>query len=1498
MKKIFTITFLFFILTHISAQSSFEGGIDIDLSKLEQLQTTQNDKINAAFAAMEAVQKASAYIESLTDLFSNQKLTLPVGIKQGDYELIVHRIINDRQTGKAMLYATCAFKFKDTGQRIAFEGQVAIKGRNGFGTSGQLALIAPVQRKIGNQATLVVREGTVVRFGCEGIESFDAKMTWLVTSDKIIPTDEKGIPTNRKLGVAFDATFKNFDSYLVSLNVNQSFMVKGLNDIVFTLKGATLDQSDTETSSMTRFPAQYFAQQSDEQVKLWKGLAVTEASVSLPAVFKKPESAGDERITLSLYDVLFDENGFTANAEVKDIISSDALNKEDWSMSLTDFSLGFLKNQVVAFGFGGDINMPPFGKNSLFPYMATFNPTIEEYEFKVGLTGEYEFPALYSTLTLNELSTIDILLKDANFYPKIQASGFMTVNAPLGEDSTEFFSVPEIAFENMVISREAPYFELGAIGVSGELSTPSIAGFELSISDIRPFRNDKGSGLGFQAGISLNKMFSGTAGMQLYGDYQKWKFREVAVDKVHIDFSSPAFSLKGGVWFKNGDALFGSGFRGDVKLGLLDGQFNFDAIGVFGKVDNYHYFLTDVFFDAGGMGGIPVPPVLSFNGFGGGLYHRMQQSSKLPGNVEPSDLAFGQALSGISYLPDKNVGMGVMASTSFGLLSSPDAFNAKVGFEMQFNNSGGVNFVQLRGEASFMAAADKLGTLSDNIVADMAKREAIGKAQPEKANKEELANKVPDIKTKGSLTAGINIEYDFINKVFSADLNTYLNAGIIRGIGANDRMGWASAHFSPEKWYVYMGTPTDRLGVEILKLAKTTGYFMLGDDIPALPPPPQKVLDNLSQDKIAKLARSSNVNMAMGKGIAFGTSFETNFNATLTPFYARMGVGLGVEFMLTNLNGSSCANYLDIPGINGWFANAQAWAYVQAAIGMEAKVFGKTRGFNILDISAGTLLQGSGPNPLYLAGAVGGRFSVLGGLVSGNCKFDFEIGEKCILSEGSPFGEDIIAQLTPNPNAKDVNVFAAPQVIFNVPVDLEMIIDEEDTKGTYKVTLEELSVKYKDGRNVSGDKEFSDDGNICMFTPSEPFESKKDMEVYAKVGFMKKLNGKWEHVKGGDGKPVFEDKKTTFVTGDRPKEIMPEHVKYSYPIDRQYNFYVDEYKQGYILVSQNYSYLFSTEKPEGFNQILRVTDSNGNKHETAFSYRSSSSIDGVRMEIDFSLEQVPLQKEEIYQLAIVNVPKETNASISSNISTQSSAIEGNQDISVTRRQATETITLLNEKEIYALHFRTSKYNTFSEKIKVFDKKENGWRYQIEPYVHDIGLNLSLGHELFDKYEIQGINERTKLIHLSAQLDKTSWFEQSLYPHMYSNQNISKTGQNTNHDYGVPPAKAMKIITSDVEKRLTDDEINLGISVGFDFRGNIYYSIPFWCSRDFYNAKNNIAKKITQGKSASIYELELMNTNAPASVLPGNYPVNVSYILPGREIVTTKTNITVFNPVGL
>jgi hypothetical protein len=1492
--KTLTTILLLFTIKSVHAQNMVEINQSLTLQ--------QQEKINSALMAMEAVQKAGAYIESISDLLQNQEITLPVGIKKGGYELIIQKISQNKKTNRPQIFATSAFKFKDTGQIIAFEGSVDIEGKKGLGTSGSLELIAPVQRGLGKEVAVVFKEGTKVKFGCDGIESYHAEIDLFVVSEKIIATDKNGVPTGKKVSTSFNSDFYDFEDFTVSFSFNQYFTFKGLKDIVFFVRGASLDQSELYTSPMVKFPENYFTGSAPDEYSLWKGIAVTEAVIALPAIFTKPSANVDsvpgngdstiisnpDRIELVLKDAIIDNNGFSGNVAAYSIIDSRNLDPSKWDMSVSDFILELSKNRVSEFGFGGDINLPPLGKNSLLPYLAIFNPGIGEYEFQVNIKGDYDFPVLKSKLTLNETSTLEIMFKDAGIYPKLNANGLISINAPVSDkDTTKKFSVPDITFENMVISRDEPYFEIGSIGVTGDLVSPEVAGFQLSVTDIQPFDNESGSGLSFDAGVSLTDIFSGEAGINLYGDYNHWKFRHVKVDKVKVEYNSKAFSVAGGVYLKNGDEIYGTGFRGELDFKLID-KFSLDAVGIFGKKDNYRYFLTDVFFETSPPTGILIPPALSFYGFGGGLYRRMQQSGRTDIDTE-----FGKSLSGICYVPDDNVGMGFMAATKFGLVASPKGFNAKVGFEMQFNKYGGLNFIQLRGDASFMDDPEKWGKMADNINDKVKKLEKDG-SKLKLTAKSDLS--VPENIKSGFLTASLNIKYDLANKVFAADLSTYLNAGFVQGVGQNGRMGWASAYFSPDKWYTYIGTPDDRLGVELLGLARADGYFMIGDDIPELPLPPKKVLKNFSQDKRDQLSSRTIGELSSGSGIAFGASLGVQFDATVIPFYAHLGVGMGAEFLLKNYGDSAyCLGNSPPLGINGWYARAQAWAWVEADIGMEATVFSKSYRLSILDFTASALLAGAGPNPFYFTGAVGGQFSVLGGLVSGQCDFDFELGEECKVTGGSQFGQDIIAQLTPSDGEKDVNVFASPQAVFNFPVNKEIIIEESDgRKVAYRISLETFSVYYKDNKTpIEGAIEVSSDGRLCLLDPSEPFESQKDMVVRAKVRFEQKKNDQWVVVKAENGAPLFEEKEVAFVSGERPKEILPEHVKYSYPVAMQYNFYPGEHENGYMLVSENYAYLFTTDKPEGYSQVLQLSDYDGNATKSGFSFQSYPAGNDIRLEISFLLKETEFKNDEIYKMAIVNVPIKDSINISDNIQTTETNLEGNEGVVLTTQSAEGTLDKLETKEIYAWKFRTSSHNSFEEKMAAV-KNYEGVVWQEYPHVYKLGSNIYDGSDLkevFDFAEDNSLLPDEKLVQIVPLYDETAWYNKKVAPLIYGNTEMLESAEMESLKAPVhPEVVELSLRTENI--KLTKAIIESNTRPTISSLGAIHYNASYYIDKDFVQLRNELANNLIDMDNSNKGTAKFLAANNIPDLNDGDYEIRLDYTLPGKNIVTSSVKRTI------
>ena len=63
---------------------------------------------------------------------------------------------------------------------------------------------------------------------------------------------------------------------------------------------------------------------------------------------------------------------------------------------------------------------------------------------------------------------------------------------------------------------------------------------------------------------------------------------------------------------------------------------------------------------------------------------------------------------------------------------------------------------------------------------------------------------------------------------------------------------------------------------------------MVGDDIPELPPPPQKVLQNFSKKKQEQLTRRDPGGLTSGSGLAFGLSLAVTLKLLFLPSMQKL----------------------------------------------------------------------------------------------------------------------------------------------------------------------------------------------------------------------------------------------------------------------------------------------------------------------------------------------------------------------------------------------------------------------------------------------------------------------------------------------------------------------------------------------------------------------------------------------------------------------------------
>jgi hypothetical protein len=387
------------------------------------------------------------------------------------------------------------------------------------------------------------------------------------------------------------------------------------------------------------------------------------------------------------------------------------------------------------------------------------------------------------------------------------------------------------------------------------------------------------------------------------------------------------------------------------------------------------------------------------------------------------------------------------------------------------------------------------------------------------------------------------------------------------------------------------------------------------------------------------------------------------------------------------------------------------------------------------------------------------------------------------------------------------------------------------------------------------------------------------------------LNGRWIDVKNADGSSVFEEKSTEFTSGERPKSILPEHVKYSYPIANQYNFYSKEYNEGYMLLTENYAYLFSTEKPKGFNQVVRYSDFDGTTSDVGFDYLTFSAGNEIRMEIDFPINQTNFKKNEIYQFAIVNVPQQTGANISSNITAQANAISDS--LYINKQKAEGTLEMLDVKDIFTLHFRTSSYSTFTEKMAAIQNNK-GVIWPRYPHVYDLLSNINETNalpEVFDLFENNSIVLDDNLVKIIPVYNKTEWYNSKVFPLIYGNAEVLAK---VNMSSLKPPVNNGVVLVNlgTSGAQLNESIIESDSRPNIESYGAISYNASYYIDRDFFAIRNSLANKALNLSNTSGGIAKFLSENNIPDLLNGAYELQFNYVLPGKNQVTSSVTRTI------
>lgn len=1443
------------------------------------------DKRNHAHALLERVLSGQRFLESL-DAFS--EIELPIGIvKSGgsvDYSIIIDRIQFTKEGALMDVYVSLALP--QTGGRIAFHGIVPLSAEGGISGDAKVYLLGDHPIRLNNTALVTIKgtERTYVEFDCNGFKGVNLDAEIQFSNDLIVPEDDKGAIKNERLKISFTTYTQSLNDILLGISL-PPFQVKGLKGFGFNVKKAYLDWSDISNPAGIGFPKNYTSPLIQAGLdNLWRGVYLQELEVRLPPSFAKRGST--ERISVGMEKVILDDQGFTGEVYAENVIHEGDMN--GWGYTLDKVAVELITNQVKGFELKGNLSIPVVkgkdGKPAQFGYLAHRGAN-GDYIFSIQVKDELKLDLWAADVKLSEGSSVMVTERENKFYPSAQLNGELSINF---SDKGPKINFNSIRFEKMIISSESPHFKPGTFGFGREGQSSSISKYPVVFENITLKSEGIRVGIAFDLTINISgkpedESFGGKAGLIVWGaqnseplkdaagtviklDKYSWKFDKIELTAVKINIKKPKiFDFAGEIRFYDEDPTYGDGFKGSVK-GTIH-SIKVEAEVLFGKTPAFRYWYADALVEL--KTGVPiVPGVLSAFGFGGGYYSKMKQSS------EPVSGTLGKSPSGITYVPDENM-IGIRAIVLIGT-PRPEAMKGDVSLEVSINRHGGINTVTFTGNANFMSAA---ASINKDQIKELTAAAVAGT----------LTEKLSSF-ARGQVYGSLKLHFDNVNDIFHGNLEVYVNVagGIVRGISEGNKAGWAVLHFEKNDWYVHIGTPDQPIGLEVARIFKSKSYFMLGKNLPGSPPPPSQVseiLGNINLDYMRDLNA-----LESGTGFAFGLHFLVDTgDLRFLMFYGRFSAGTGLDFMLKDYgNEYHCSGSAGPMGINGWYANGQAYAFVMGKVGIKVNLRFYKGTYDILSIGAAAILQAKGPNPFWMKGTVGGYYQILGGLVKGKCRFEVTVGKDCKpVAEQDLLGEvNIIAQLTPTNSSTDVDVFNTPQIAFNMPVGKTFeIIDLQNKKHFFRAVLDEFVVQNGTLR-INGELKWNDENDVVIFDAYDLLPGDRKLKAKAKLTFEEKLNGLWTKVRF-DGKIVLETAESNFQTGKAPDYIPGNNVSLSYPLINQLNFYPDEYQEGFIQLKEGQPYLFKTS--EKWIQKIRITEPLTQQiSETDLTYSTTDK------RISFAIPD-GLQNSKVYEFEIINIPKQ-KTTIDQNV--QKINKELNLDQSggtaiLTTQSIQGDLNSLETKSIFSTRFRTSKYNTFNEKMKSIT---------MAPVIRlNSGINIFQltsyfkGDEQFDEAELSGSGNSTRLITMEAILQGNEWYERYTHPLIYDSYPLlgwMKVGRANPYALGIPPVKDVFIENSNQNPTLEDYSYNFS-SLPFS-NEYLTYNLGESVASDFRDMQRHAVNYIADYPARITPRLEALIVRPLPHIRYGPYRIKMIYTIPGLKKEGSSYEVEIFN----
>jgi hypothetical protein len=856
----------------------------------------------------------------------------------------------------AYFNAYMAVEFPGAEQRLAFAAKnikFNPKGVTG-GEQARLQLVSQHLIEMGpNTSLLLPSDGSnYIKWNCNGFESVHLHGYFLFDGEMLTPPENS---MDSLVTAEFSVNVSDLHNMMAMVSFSP-FMVHGMDDFTFNVSEAYADMSDFVNPYQAVLPQCYHETYADD-INLWRGFYLKLFSVELPEELNKNE----DPVTVYGKELFIDDAGVTGFFGAENLFSSsEGKLAGDWRFSVDLLEIGLTTNKITSGKMDGKIKVPPLDDTDLsYHALISQNQTtgLVDYAFSVNPAANVSMSCFNSTLTLDPTSNMSVTRVNRKFQPKLILNGQWTLNNP-------GWKISGLEFEQFTLVAQSPHITQGYFSlISNPTVTQCEAGkFPVSLSEIGFGILNSNPVFGAKIALNLGEenddnTFSASTSVRIHTKFEpdpntgktKWVYDKFTMNTIYLAVNTQPFKLNGAINFNQDHPTYGTGFYGGLELLICDVMETPMAMAcAFGRVDGYRYWMVDATLPTN----FPMGPTTTITSITGGIAYHMQNTKTQQQLIESvSSTATSGSTLAPNYVPNQSSGLFFKAGIGFRNTLKEETLNGDVMFTISFNSNGGLQNINLTGDAYMMCKRNERATSANYA--------------------------------RGTVA----INYDNQQKIFDAQLS--VNAQFSGALTANI---WSKIYFSPGLWYIYLGQPSNPCTVNVLGLASANAYFMFGQNLEPMPAPPPQV-----SSVLGGMANQRNTgDIASGNGIACGMNLEAAFDKTMDItdniyIYASGSAGAGFDMTLYKYaNTTHCAGSNEPFGMNYWYLQGQLYAYMDMDIGITNSNWDVT----LLQGNAAMLLQGKMPKPSYIYGGVYLQANVLN-LIDVDMTLDFDFGTNC-----------------------------------------------------------------------------------------------------------------------------------------------------------------------------------------------------------------------------------------------------------------------------------------------------------------------------------------------------------------------------------------------------------------------------------------------------------------------------------------------------------------------